>query len=50
MKQNALFRHLGIEFSPVSQIDSFIDVMEDDLLRIYQLATRHTATGNDGSG
>ena len=31
----------------LSQIDSFIDVTEDDLLRIYKLATRRTATGND---
>lgn len=37
----------------LSQIDSFIDVTEDDLLRIYKLATRRTDTGNDypdGSG
>jgi CBS-domain-containing membrane protein len=31
----------------LSQIDSFIDVTEDDLLRIYKLATRRTVTGND---
>jgi CBS-domain-containing membrane protein len=37
----------------LSQIDSFIDVTEEDLLRIYKLATRHRDTGNDnpnGSG
>jgi len=27
----------------LSQIDSFVDVTEDDLLRIYELATRHSA-------
>lgn len=31
----------------LSQIDSFIDVTEADLLRIYKLATRRTNTSND---
>ena len=37
----------------LSQIDSFIDVTEDDLIRIYKLATQRTITGTDdqdGSG
>jgi hypothetical protein len=30
----------------LSQIDSFIDVSEDDLLRIYDLATGRQTRGN----
>ena len=30
----------------LSQIDSFIDITEDDLLTIYQLATHHSEVGN----
>lgn len=39
-------KHADLVYA-LSQIDSFIDVTEDDLLRIYKLATRHTATGHD---
>ncbi|WP_157662740.1 HPP family protein [Sulfuriferula sp. AH1] len=31
----------------LSQIDSFIDVNEHDLMRIYQLATKHHTLGNE---
>lgn len=34
----------------LSEIDSFIDVTEDDLLRIYQLATGRNAGANEKSG
>jgi CBS-domain-containing membrane protein len=39
-------KHADLVYA-LSEIDSFIDVTEDDLLRIYKLATRHSATNND---
>jgi CBS domain-containing membrane protein len=45
----AMIAHSDLVYA-LSQIDSFIDVSEDDLLRIYQLAMRHTqpAPGRGG--
>jgi len=51
-KQYAPIEHADLVYA-LSQIDSFIDVTEEDLLRIYKLATRQTDAGNDnpnGSG
>ncbi|MFV1973104.1 MAG: HPP family protein [Thiohalobacterales bacterium] len=51
-KQYGPIEHADLVYA-LSQIDSFIDVTEEDLLRIYKLATRGTDTGNDnpnGSG
>ncbi len=51
-KQYGPIEHADLVYA-LSQIDSFIDVTEEDLLKIYKLATRGTDTGNDnpnGSG
>ncbi|NTV95904.1 MAG: hypothetical protein HGA75_10905, partial [Thiobacillus sp.] len=38
--EKTLIAHSDLVYA-LSEIDSFIDVSEDDLLRIYRLATRH---------
>ena len=43
---HAPIKHADLVYA-LSQIDSFIDITEDDLLRIYKLATRHTHPGNN---
>jgi CBS-domain-containing membrane protein len=45
-KQYGPIAHADLVYA-LSQIDSFIDVTEADLLRIYKLATRRTNTSND---
>lgn len=42
--EKAMIAHSDLVYA-LSQIDSFIDVTEDDLLRIYHLATRHAHVG-----
>ena len=39
--EEAMIAHSDLVYA-LSQIDSFIDVSEEDLLRIYHLATRHS--------
>lgn len=41
--QEAMIAHSDLVYA-LSEIDSFIDVSEEDLLRIYDLATRHART------
>jgi len=40
IEEKAMIAHSDLVYA-LSQIDSFIDVTEEDLLRIYHLATNH---------
>jgi len=62
VKQSAFFKHLEIEFNPVSHterlvsglgvylVSAVISVTEDARFQICKLPARHTDTGNNGQG
>lgn len=43
-KEKLLVAHSDLVYA-LSQIDAYVDISEDDLLRIYQLATQHAKAG-----
>ncbi len=43
-KEKPLVAHSDLVYA-LSQIDAYVDISEDDLLRIYQLATQHAQAG-----
>lgn len=46
VEEKLVIAHSDLVYA-LSQIDAYVDISEDDLLRIYHLATQHAHTGDD---